>query len=240
MSEVSIETLKDSDRWHPTTEFQFPDEHQSHDALESHSLSAILGWISEDGHGAPLLIYDRMCGAAKVLGLKLRTGETRREGVRASAREFEAMFMAGSLCQRQGQFLEALRRVLSWMFNDGRSTPLQAYRKFLCATFHLCREITGASEQTQLLTASGTAHKQSFNRDVIQFCDTFDFHNPLCRSEQARESFREREAKKSLQTATKRAAAAVEPTAKCPDCGRPQPSLKTCACDELVDQEQAA
>lgn len=196
MSEVSIETLKDTDHWHPATSFDFPEECEVHDALETRTIGNMMGWISEDGHGAPTQIYDRMCGAAKVLGLKLRAGETRREGVRAAATEFQAMFMAGSLCQRQSQFLEGLRRVLAWIFNDGKSTPLQAYRKFLCATFHLCREITGASEQTQLLAASGTIHKQSFNRDVISFCDHFDFHNPLCRSEDARESFRQREARK--------------------------------------------
>ena len=176
MSDVSIDTLGDTDNWHPHVEAKGPAEFNE-EALRR--LVTELGCVL---HARERNAARHPEGAlqAKVAALK---PELDRALVFLSGGEPEQVSQGGRL-------LEAFERTLRFIWSDGDARPQEVLEQLAALTWTLFPHLTGAKSQTALLRFLGVKHKQQFNQKVMKCRAEFDYSNVLMRGDQARRNMK--------------------------------------------------
>lgn len=223
MSEVSLSTLDDHDGWHPRTEFELPAEALEQELEQELRRCATL--FNEQGRGVTVRedarryqlrkVFDLLGALFGETGGEEKKWERLRDWVwqpgeegraRSSFQEAAFRFAVASWFDAPGLFFHFSQKRFGILLREKmqlRCPHCAARKRHLEARAKQCvdeaerLEYRRQAQATETTFETAQMKKQSPNRLVTEFRDTFGVTNSTMRTERAREKFRRLQAGKT-------------------------------------------
>jgi hypothetical protein len=180
VSEVSIDTLGDNDRWHPHTDPPVPREFDEDNLqrLATHLVATLHGRTQNAARFPKSELLERLQALKEEMDLAI-------------------LFLSGAepvephptTCDR-GQLLQGLHKLLRWIWRDGKADLVTAADRLAVATAKIIPPLLGNPSQVDLMAICGTKDRQGINRHAIEFREHFGYFDQRDRSDGARQKFR--------------------------------------------------